>query len=178
MAYYRTDGYIGGQPIADTALATELVGSGTAATAARHPLGTVCRAADPVYGEGEFIYLLGVASTVVGSVVTYNASTYQTALCAVGTGISPSPVAVAMSANVAGQYGWYQISGVAVCAKSASICCVAGAGVAVKTIGLISKTGSLTKLEGAVCAATASAKTGVVTVLVNMRYPHNMGGVL
>ena len=178
MAYYRTDGFIGGQNIADTVLSTDLIGTGSTAIAARHPLGTVCKARDATYGEGEFIYLLGVASTVVGSIVTYNASTYQTALCAVGTGISPSPVAVAMSANVAGSYGWYQIAGVAVCAKAATICCVAGAAVGVKTIGLISKGGSLTKLESAVCAATASAKTGVVTVLVQMRYPHNMAGVV
>ncbi len=77
-------------------------------TTQNHPLGTVTSAVDASLGGGEFIYLLGVASTAVGSWVTYDADDYSTALIvpnAVG------PVAVAMSANVASQYGWYQISG-------------------------------------------------------------------
>lgn len=164
MAYHFVNGEIGGQAIADTS------------TTALHPLGKIVEARDPTYGEGEFIYLLGVASTAVGSVVTYHPSTYQTALAPVGTGL-PQPIAVAMSANVAGQYGWYQISGVAVAAKSASICCVAGAAVAVKTIGLISKTGSLKEIQGALCAATASAKTGVTTVLVSINRSHMQGRI-
>ena len=76
-------------------------------------LGTIVRAFDPTYGEGEFILLLGVASTVVGSVVRYNATTYQTTLV-VNTAVQDVPVAVAMSACTAGLYGWYQIAGNAV----------------------------------------------------------------
>lgn len=75
------------------------------------PLGTIVQAADPTLGCGEFIYLKGVASTAVGSWVTYTASDYATALLAAN---AIAPVAVAMSANVADQYGWYQISGKAV----------------------------------------------------------------
>jgi hypothetical protein len=36
------------------------------------PLGTIVQAADGIQGVGEFIYLQGVASTVVGSLVTYD----------------------------------------------------------------------------------------------------------
>jgi hypothetical protein len=77
------------------------------------PLGTIVRAFSGTYGEGEFIYLLGVASEVVGDLVTYNGLTGQVTrgAAAAGTGF---PLAVAMSANVAGQFGWYQISGNAV----------------------------------------------------------------
>ncbi len=75
------------------------------------PLGTRVRAVDATYGEGEFIYLLGVASTAVGSWVHFNADDYSTALAA-ANGIGP--VATAMSANVAWWYGWYQIYGKAV----------------------------------------------------------------
>lgn len=75
------------------------------------PLGTIVNAVDPTYGGGEFVYLLGVASTVAGSWVTYNADDNSTALLAAN---AIGPVAVAMSANVASQYGWYQISGKAV----------------------------------------------------------------
>ena len=81
-------------------------------------LGKICRADDPTFGEGEFILLLGVAGTEVGSVVKYNATTYQTAL-AVNTAVQDVPVAVAMSANLAGTFGWYQIAGNAVIKKTA-----------------------------------------------------------
>lgn len=78
------------------------------------PLGTIVQAKDTdstAYGVGEFIYLKGVASTAVGSWVTYNADDGSTTLLAAN---AIGPVAVAMSANVANQYGWYQISGKAV----------------------------------------------------------------
>lgn len=81
------------------------------ATSEKVKLGTIVRAYDATYGYGEFIYLKGVASTVVGSFVTYNADDYSTALLAAN---AKGPVAVAMSINVANQYGWYQIQGKAV----------------------------------------------------------------
>ena len=90
MAYRIVDQHIGSQPIADTS------------TVKNHPLGTIVRAVDPTYGEGEFIYLQGIGSTVVGSWVTYNVSPGVTALLAPN---AIGPVAVAMSANVASQYG-------------------------------------------------------------------------
>lgn len=98
---------IGAQPIATTD------------TVKNHPLGTIIKGWDPTYGEGEFIYLLGVASTEVGSVALYNATTYQTALITVSNGKNKGlPVGIAMSANVASQYGWYQIAGNAVIKKT------------------------------------------------------------
>jgi phosphoribosylformimino-5-aminoimidazole carboxamide ribonucleotide (ProFAR) isomerase len=58
-------------------------------------------ATDPTYGRGEFIYLLGVGSTTVGDMVTYNATTYQTALLTTTNGENKGcPVAVAMAAQV------------------------------------------------------------------------------
>lgn len=80
-------------------------------TTANHPLGTVITAKDfgtNQNGPAEFIYLKGVASTVVGSWVTYNADDGSTDLLAAN---AIGPVAVAMSANVANQYGWYQRTG-------------------------------------------------------------------
>lgn len=72
------------------------------------PVGTIVRAEDPDLGAGEFIYLKGVASTVVGSVVTYDSASFATAL---GAANAVGNVAVAMAANVADTYGWYQITG-------------------------------------------------------------------
>jgi hypothetical protein len=100
MAYTIISGLVGGQRIADTS------------TVQNHPLGRIIDAIDPVYGAGEFIYLKGVTSTVVGSWVTYNADDWTSTLLvpnAIG------PVAVSMSINAAStSYGWYQISGKAI----------------------------------------------------------------
>lgn len=100
MAYTIQDEKAGYQPIAVTD------------TVQNHPLGTIVKANDPTYGGGEFIYLKGVASTVVGSLVDYDSYLGTTALAPATAGVGP--VAVSMSANVASQYGWYQITGSAV----------------------------------------------------------------
>lgn len=100
MAYTIQDPMLGLQPIAVTD------------TVQRHALGKLVRASDPVYGDGEFIYLKGIGSTVVGSMVDYDEYLGTTALSPATGGVGS--VAVAMSANIANQYGWYQVSGSAV----------------------------------------------------------------
>lgn len=75
------------------------------------PLGTVIEAKDVAttdYGVGEFIYLKGVASTVVGSVVLIDQDDFTTSLA---TANDVGYLAVAMAATVANEYGWYQIAG-------------------------------------------------------------------
>jgi len=99
MAYIITNPALGFQPIAETS------------TTQSHPLGTRVQAKDATYGVGEFIYLSGLASTALGSWVTYNQDDNSTTLLAAN---AIGPVAVAMSANVASQYGWYQIFGKAI----------------------------------------------------------------
>lgn len=163
MAYSVTT-LVGAQPIANTE------------TTQAHNLGTIVRGSDPTYGEAEFIYLKGVASTAVGSVVTYDNSTYQTTLSAVGGNI-PRPIAIAMSANVASQYGWYQISGIAVVKKTCTVSLAAGAAVGVLTTGLIAGTGSGKEILGAVVHAVASATAGRTTVQVVVNRPHKQGRV-
>lgn len=79
-------------------------------TSQKHPLGTVVTAVDPTFGQGEFVYLKGIASTVVGSVAALDQNAGTTTLVLAAT---RGPVGVAMSINVANQYGWYQVSGVA-----------------------------------------------------------------
>jgi hypothetical protein len=149
----------------------------TTSTVQNHPFGTIVQARHATYGVGEFIYLKGVTSTVVGSVVEYSHITGATVLAAVG-GSQPLPIAIAMSVNDAStDFGWYQIGGVATVKKTCSICLVAGAAVGVLTTGLIAGTGSAKEIQGAVVAATASAKAGVVTVLVTLQRPHLQGRV-
>ena len=59
-------------------------------------------------GSGnQFIYLTGLATTAIGSVVTYDEAGVTALAVANGVG----PIAAAMSASVANKYGWYQIGG-------------------------------------------------------------------
>lgn len=99
MTFVSVETRAGVQAIADTS------------TVQNHALGTIVRAVDETYGEGEFVYLKGVGSTVVGSVVIFDQKLATTTLSVAG---SRGPAAVAMSANVANQFGWYQVSGSAV----------------------------------------------------------------
>lgn len=140
------------------------------------PLGTIVRCKDSTYGHGEFIYLQGVASTTVGAPVTYNTSSFTTALAAVGSNL-PQPIAFAMAATVANEYGWYQISGIAVAKKTNTVSLAADAAVGVLTAGLIAGTGSGKEVSGALVAAVASAKSDVTTVQLVINRPHMQGRV-
>lgn len=112
LSYLITDPIVGTPPISSTLAAG---GSGTPAVAsgiqALNFIGKIVRAWDPTYGEGEFIYLTGLANTAAGDVVIYDEKANTTTRGVAG---SRGPVAVAMSANVANQLGWYQISGSAI----------------------------------------------------------------
>ena len=99
MTFAPSENSLIGQAIAETS------------TTEKMRVGTRIKCHDATYGVGEFIYLKGVASTAVGSWVTFNDDDNSTALLAAN---AIGPVAVAMSANVASQYGWYQIYGKAV----------------------------------------------------------------
>lgn len=160
MAYTPTTPELGIQPIA--------VNSATQ----NHPLGTIITAVDPNYGTGEFIYLKGVASTVAGSVVTYGGvsggfPTYQTTL-APATANLAVPLAVALSANVAAQFGWYQISGMAVAATNGTL--AAGpAPVYLAGSGQLSSTAVAGKqVSGAInVTATGTPATGLAVVEID-----------
>lgn len=97
-----------------------------------HPLGCIVTADDPTYGTGEFIYLKGVVSTVVGSWATYSLDDGQTTLSVAN---AVGPLGVAMAICTSGAYGWYQISGKALamvassCADNAALYLTATGGV-------------------------------------------------
>ena len=101
-SFVSVDGRVIPQAIGDTS-ATQLVTLGT----------RICAkdTASTAYGEGEFIYLLGVASTVVGSVIVIDQDNFSTSLAAAN---ATGYLATSMSINVASQYGWYQVKGKAV----------------------------------------------------------------
>lgn len=151
----------------------------TLSTTQNHTLGKVVRAKDTDtngQGAGEFIYLLGVANTVAGSAVTYNTTTYQTAI-AIGTANQGGTVAFSIGANVAASYGWYQIGGAAVVKKTAVIVSAA------KKVYLVSSTvtgngrisaASVTgkQILGARSANLTAIASATSTVMVMLDRPH------
>lgn len=157
---YRPTNFMGCQPIQTTD------------TTQRHALGQITKATNDTYGEGEFIYLLGVASTEAGSLVKYNATTFQTVLVT-ATAVQACPVAVSMSANVASQYGWYQIAGNAVIKKT-------GVAVTPQVTLFISATAGRVKVAasaglqivGARSANLTTVVTTTSTVVVTINRPH------
>ena len=189
MAYVFNDGFIGLPAITSTLAATPSITQGTAtvypaSALGRVPgprLGMIAPALDPVYGGGQFIYLLGVASTVVGSVVTWDGAssgtpTYQTVL-APSTANLAQPLAVAMSANVAGQYGWYQIQGNAVMATNGTL--AAGPGpVYLAGSGQVTSTQANGKqvLNARNETATGTPAAGLAVVQIN--YPAAQGQIV
>ena len=97
--WFFIDGWTGQQQITETS------------TTQKHPIGTTVQAKHATYGVATFIYLKGVASTAAYNVVVYDAYANTTTRAVAG---SRGPAAVAMSANVASQYGWYMIEGSAI----------------------------------------------------------------
>jgi phosphatidylserine decarboxylase len=175
MAYSFTENRAGLLQIANTDSGVTMANGTSAIPTPPATLGMVCRAFDPTYGEGEFILLVGVASTVVGSLVTYNATTYQTTLSA-NTANQATPVAVAMSACTAGLFGWYQIGGLAVVKKTAV---AVNAQVPIyqsATVGRIMPTAASGKqVLGARSANLATIASTVSTVVVSINRPHLQG---
>ena len=177
MAYTIKYHESGIMPIANTDSGVTFPNASSAAPTPPMSLGMIVRASDPIYGQGEFIFLPGVANTAVGSIVTYNTTSYTTALAAVGT-YKAQPIAIAMSANTsASTWGWYQISGLAVVKKSCLVSLAANAAVGVLTTGLIAGTGSGKEIQGALVAAVASAAAGRTSVTVVINRPHMQGRV-
>lgn len=133
--------------------------------------GTIARAYDSAgtFGGGEFIYLKGVASTAVGMLVNYDPVAHTTTLTP-NTANRNSPVAVAMSANVASQWGWYQIGGAAVIKKSAINVAPNVPVYQSATIGRVMSTAASGKQimnARTVNAASVASATSTIRVLIN-----------
>lgn len=97
------DGRIGTQPIADVS------------TVQNHPFGTIVRARDvgtTAYGEGEFIYVKGVASGAAKAWAGYRSKSGLTTL-AVADGNYPVGVMMA-TLDATTKFGWLQIKGRAI----------------------------------------------------------------
>jgi len=153
MAFVHNGSRIGMQPLTNTE------------TTQNHPLGTIVTGWDATLGEGEFIYLKGVGSTIVGSGVVYDDS-FQTALASLALNVG-RPIAIALSANIANRTGWYQISGNAEVAKASTVAFTTkGAGVGI-TSGLAVAAASGLILVGGVVASSAVSADATVNIMIN-----------
>ena len=147
-----------------------------------HPLGQIVKAKDNTLGEGEFILLIGVAGTVPGSVVTWDGG-FQTALN-LGPSTSLSAVtgrslAVAMSTNIAAQYGWYMVRGSTSVLKDttfASSLLAFASGSAVGRITSTTASGKAIERMWSIASTIGSANsattaTSVDTIVCHMNFP-------
>jgi hypothetical protein len=159
------------------AAGTLMTSPGPAGRSTPGRLGSIAKAYHPTFGEGEFIYLLGVLSTVAGLLVNYNTSTYQTTITP-NTANNEDPVAVAMSANVAGQYGWYQITGIATVLKTATQVLPGSKIYQSATVGRVMPTSASGKqILGARGANLTTVTTTTSTVVVLLNRPYGQGQV-
>lgn len=145
-------------------------------TVQNHDLGTIVQASDPTFGWGEFIYLKGVASTVVGSLVIWDGTTYATTLCPVTANLG-RPVGVAMSANVASQFGWYQIGGTAVVLKSTGIAIAPTVALGINSTAKVGASASGKQILNARTANVATVVSATTTVQVVINRPGLQGRV-
>ena len=126
------------------------------------PLGTRMMGED----GNEYIYLQGVASTIVGSWVTFDEAGLTTLTVADAVG----SLGIAMSACVANEFGWYQIFGSATGASADDVADNAA----------VYLTATAGKCDDAVVAGDRvkgaarwrAAGTGATTVAVQIAYPY------
>ncbi len=130
-------------------------------------------------GEGDFIWLPGVTSTILGSWVSYTtsdgtANTGSTTLWA-GTANLPFPLAVATCVSVGSTWAWYQRAGAAICAISGTI--AADNGAAWQAAGVVQAAAVATKnVEGAI-ALSANAVPSANKAIYLLSYPSSQTAV-
>lgn len=176
MAFTIINSLPGYLPIAgtDTGYTTA---NGTALAIPTPPMtpGMLVTATDPTFGAGEFILMTGVASNIVGALVTYSANAYTPVLCA-NTANQAGPVAVSMVANTATtSWSWYQISGNATVKKTAVKVdpALAKKMTISATAGRVMQTSAAGKaILGAAAAATATVTSTTSTCVVTLDRPH------
>ena len=116
---------------------------------------------------GLYCYLQGVASQAAGDWVIYNSTTYLTVRLV--TAIAAGPVAVAMSAVLLGQFGWYQIGGQVLVANIATVAFTAGVALYASAVAgrATSTPAAGTAIFGAALTAASVANVGSAFMAIN-----------
>ena len=145
------------------------------------PIGTIVRASDANYGEGEFVYLPGGASiTSVGIVVQWvaNASlpaTYTTTKASSTATIGGNTMLLALSKSicVTGTYAWFQISGLCSVRKVASIISAGRTALGLKsTLGRVGRGSASAKQVLGMRNSGISVAAATSTLLAVLDRPH------
>lgn len=178
MAFFPTENRIGLTAIAgiDTGFVPPSSTTGVAIPTTPAALGMIVRAVDPVFGEGEFILLKGVAATVVGSCVVWDGNFATTLTPA--TVMQARPVAFAMSANVNPlNFGWYQIEGQVTAFKDTAATIGANVAVGISAAGAVGPTAVGLEIEGARSTNTGSLGAGTTSVPLYVARPTLQGRI-
>lgn len=140
-------------------------------------LGSIVSGYDTTYGGGEFIYLKGNSSVVLGTVVGWDSNYQATALAS--TANTGRAVAVSLGTVTSTQYGWFQIQGTASVLKTAvaispdSRVWISG------TAGRLFATATTGKqILGARTVNAATVVSATSTILVNIMRPHAQGQII
>lgn len=165
MAWRINDGVLGRQGITEVS------------DTKRHAYGTLVKAVDETYGEGEFVYVQGCSGGGVGLLAYYNFSTGVTAMTSTSGVVNHgNPVGVMVSAlDATTDFGWLQISGDAVIKKTAVKYDPAGnRGVFLSaTAGRIMQTSVASRrVLGARWAATTTITSTTSTAVITIQRPH------
>jgi len=161
QAWFSIENRVNAQDIAETS------------ATAKVPLGTRVKARHTTYGEGEFIYLKGVADTILGSAAHYNADDFSTALTVAD---AIGPIAIAMSANVADQYGWYQVHGKNLATAVAADVADNADLYLTATPGMLDDADVAGDHINGIKAASANATGGASTIETELWYPFTTNG--
>jgi hypothetical protein len=143
------------------------------------PIGTLARFRDPIYGEGEFIYLPGVVSTAAGDVISFTTTdgatnTGSTTRWA-GTANANQPLAVASAAIGAGQWGWYQVNGAGPVNSSGTV--TAGQALYWQATATVSSTAVASKQVTGMVAASANGVPSANKTVVQLDRPSAQGAI-
>lgn len=180
MAFSFVEPQLGYLQIANTDAGITPPNQSTVIPSPPNTLGQVVRAFDATLGEGEFILLQGVAGTAVGAVVIWDSATYQTTLCP-STAVLARPVGVAMSANLAATFGWYQIGGSATALKQTNHQIAANLAVGISSsagkIVASSSAGAGKEIQGARKTTTGTVASATTTCVITINRPHMQGRI-
>lgn len=136
-------------------------------TTQRHILGSIVGADDPAFGGGEYIYLLANATITVGQLVVWDGSFNATVApntANTGRGVA---VAVGGGAYAAGQYGWFQITGLAPIKATASVAAGTTFGIDATTGGQVTANSAGRQVLNAVSAQPSTYATTKLATTVN-----------
>lgn len=169
MAYYFSDARIANK--------LSIYSTASCASAGLAPFrpGTRIRGADPLLGSGDFIFLPTIASVTAGLLVRWvqSASGVITTTVVPNTASLQQPVAVAMAAGAASNYGWFCVEGTVPVKKSAAaIAPNVGLSISATTGRVFTQVASAGKaILGARASNSATVATATSTVTVTLQYP-------